>query len=72
MVAARFSSSLNWKTHSVVSRLAEPVKGGEMLFGIGGAGVPEEHPVWQVVLILGGFAAVVVYAVRQYFKQRKR
>jgi len=43
-----------------------------MLFGIGGAGVPEEHPVWQVVLILGGFAAVVVYAVRQYFKQRKR
>ena len=42
------------------------------MFGIGAAGVPEEHPIWQVVLILGGFAAAVIYAVRQYFKQRKQ
>ena len=44
----------------------------EILFGIGAAGVPEEGPIWQVVLILGGFAAAVIYAVRQYFKQRKQ
>ncbi len=39
---------------------------------LGAAGIPEEGPIWTVVVIFAVLAAVVGYVIWQFVKQRKR